>query len=376
MLHLGKPGAAFIWHKMNSLYENICSFENLLLAFRKAGKGKRGRAEVAGFEHNLETELIGLQQDLVLEKYQPGNYHSFFIHDPKKRLISAAPFRDRVVHHALCNFIEPIFERVFITDSFANRKLKGTHRALDRAQQFSRNFRYVLPCDIKQFFPSIDHRLLWQILAKKIQCPRTQVLMTKILHSGEGVLDNVYDMHYFPGDDLLATFRPRGLPIGNLTSQFWANVYLNPIDQFIKRELRCKGYVRYVDDMLLFSSNKEELWRWKQALENRLAQFRLIIHPGACLRPVTEGFPFLGFSISPERRKLKRRKGVQFQKKLSKLSVAYSDFEIDLPDVGCRINGWVNHVRFANTIGLRRSVLGRVSFRRNHVTNTVKTNQG
>ena len=140
-----------------NLYPRVHDFENLYLAYRRARKGKRGRPEVAAFEFNLEDNLVRLQEELRDQNLPPGAYRSFTIHEPKRRLISAAPFRDRVVHHALCNVIEPLFERSFIHDSYANRVGKGTHRALDRAQDFARRYRYVLPCDVRQFFPSIDH---------------------------------------------------------------------------------------------------------------------------------------------------------------------------------------------------------------------------
>src|SRR2546428_5191630 len=148
--------------------------------------------------------------------------------------------------------------------------------------------------------------MLRTILARKISDDGVLWLIDRILESGRGVLSEVYDMVYFHGDDLFAALRPRGLPIGNLTSQFWGNVYLNPFDHFVKWTLRCQGYVRYVDDMLLFAADKATLWEWKAALQERLAALRLIIHPGAHPRPVDEGIPFLGFTVFPQRRRLKR----------------------------------------------------------------------
>jgi hypothetical protein len=262
-----------------------------------------------------------------------------------------------VVHHALCNVIEPIFERSFIDDSYANRGGKGTHRALDRCQHFARRFRYVLQCDIVQCFPSIDHAVLRRILARKVKDPDVRALIDRILAGGQGVLSEEYAPVYFPGDDLWSILRPRGLPIGNLTSQFWANCYLNPFDHFVKRELQCQGYVRYVDDFLLFADDKAVLWRWKASLEQRLARFRLIIHPGAHPRPVTEGIPFLGFVIDPERRRLKRRKGIHFRRNLRDKIQHYQAGEIPLEKVTASVAGWVTHTRYGNTVGLRRAVL-------------------
>jgi RNA-directed DNA polymerase len=223
---------------MGEMYTQLCSWDNLLLSYRHASRGKRGQPAVASFEHRLEDHLLALQDDLRQRTYCPGAYTSFYIHEPKHRLISAAPFRDRVVHHALYNLIEPIFERTFIAHSYANRLGKGTHRALQRAQTLARRYPYVLQCDLRQFFPSVDHALLRHLLALKISDSDILWLIDRILASGQGVLSEVYDMVYFPGDDLFAALRPRGLPIGNLTSQFWANIYLNPFDHFVTRTLR------------------------------------------------------------------------------------------------------------------------------------------
>jgi RNA-directed DNA polymerase len=339
------------------MYRELCAWDNLLLAYHRASKGKRGQPNVAAFEHRLEDNLLDLQLELRSRTYRPGPYNSFYIHEPKRRLISAAPFHDRVVHHALCNLIEPIFERTFIAESYANRVGKGTHRALNRAQELARCYPYVLQCDIRQFFPSIDHAILHDILTRKLMDPDVLWLIDRILESGRGVLSEEYEMVYFPGDDLFAVDRPRGLPIGNLTSQFWANVYLNPFDHFVKRTLRCRGYVRYVDDFLLFAADKATLWQWKEAVQTRLGDVRLTIHAGTHPHPVTEGIPFLGFTIFPQRRRLKRRKGLYFQRKLRAMMAAYCAGDLELARVSASVQGWVNHVRYGNTVGLRKAVL-------------------
>jgi RNA-directed DNA polymerase len=339
------------------MFEQLVSWENLLLAYQRAAAGKRGRSAAARFEHALEDNLLSLQSDLTSQTYHPGPYYSFFIHEPKRRLISAAPFRDRVAHHALCNVIEPVFERGFITDSYANRVGKGTHRALDRCQAFARRYRYCLQCDVTQFFPSLDHAVLHDTLARRIPDRRLMRLIDTILASGAHVLSDEYDPVYFSGDNLFAVARPRGLPIGNLTSQFWANCYLDPFDQFVKRNLRCQAYVRYVDDMLLFSNDKRQLADWHIAIIDRLAVIRLTIHSGAQPRPVTEGVSFLGFRVFPEHRRLKRRKGIFFARKYRTLRAAHRAGNIGLDEVTPSVQGWVNHVRYANTFGLRQAVL-------------------
>ena len=345
-------------------YEQLCTWDNLWLAWRKAAKGKRGHPAAARFEYHLEDNLITLRDELAAKSYRPGAYASFHIHEPKRRLISAAPFRDRVVHHALCNVIEPAFERSFSADSYANRAGRGTHRALNRCQEFARRYPYVLSCDVRQFFPSIDHALLEAALQRKVQAPGLIWLIRQIIASGTGVLSEEYEMVYFPGDDLLAATRPRGLPIGNLTSQFWANCYLNSFDHFVQNGLRCPAYVRYVDDFLLFGDDRQQLWDWKHAIIERLASLRLTIHEASAqVRPVTEGIPFLGFIVQPEHRRLKRRKGLIFRRRLAALAEQYADGALTLDDVTAAVLGWVNHVRYANTVGLRSAVLGSVILR-------------
>lgn len=339
------------------MFATLTSWENLLLAWRNASRGKRGQPNVAFFEHRLEDHLASLRADLQARTYRPGAYRSFHIHEPKRRLISAAPFRDRVVHHALCNVIEPLFERSFIFDTYANRRGKGTHRALARCQEYARFLPYVLPLDVRQFFPSIDHALLRRLLAAKIGDPGVLWLVDQILTSGEGVLSEAYDMVYFPGDDLFAINRPRGLPIGNLTSQFWGNVYLSGIDHFVKRELRCPGYVRYVDDLLLFDRSKDALWRAKDAVVKRLESLRLTVHRGAHPKPAEEGIPFLGFVTFPQRRRLKRRKGVQYQRHLRQALAAFQAGELPAARLAASVQGWLAHVRYGNTAGLRQTVL-------------------
>jgi retron-type reverse transcriptase len=339
---------------------NLYDWENLLLAYRKAAKGKRGHADVAEFEYRLEDNLLQLQRELQDQSYQPGAYHSFYIHDPKKRLISAAPFRDRVVHHALCNLMEPVFERSFIFDSYANRVGKGTHKAIDRAQQFARRFKYVLTCDVKQFFPSIDHETLSHVIARaplfrSKQSPNDMFwLVQKILHSGRGILQEEYEMVWFPGDDLFAAQRPRGLPIGNLTSQFWANCYMNPFDHFVKRNLHCRGYVRYVDDFLLFSNQKEDLHEWRFKLIGELQKYRLTLHEHKSqVRPVNEGIPFLGFLLFPAHRLLKQARGIGFQRKFARARRHQKSYT----EIMAMVRGWVNHIRIANTWNLRLAIL-------------------
>ena len=344
---------------LSEAYVQLTSWENLLQAYRKASKGKRGKASVASFEHRLADHLLGLQEELQAFRYQAGPYVNFYIHEPKRRLISAAPFRDRVVHHALCNVIEPRFERRFIFDSYANRIGKGTHRALDRLQQFTRRYRFALRLDVVRHFPSLDHAILRRTLARAIREDDVLWLVDRILGSGAGMLEGEYVMVWFPGDDLLSILRPRGLPIGNLTSQFWSNCYLDPFDHFVKRELRCPAYLRYVDDMALFSDNKRELWQWKEAIAERLAGLRLTVHENAQVAPAANGIPWLGFVVFPTHRRLMARNVRNFSRRLRDRWRSLHAHEIGFADLDAAVQGWINHARYGDTWGLRRHLLGR-----------------
>lgn len=335
----------------DNLYDDIVDFGNLHQAWRKAAKGKRKSLAVTSFEMNVADELVRLQHDLRNRTWRAGRYQSFTIRDPKQRLVSAAPFRDRVVHHALCNVIEPIYENTFIGDSFANRRGKGTHAALDKAQTYMRRFPYVLQCDLKQFFPSVDHAVMESVLNRKIIDLDVRWLMRSILKSGEGIHPSV---GVFDGD------RPHGLPIGNLTSQFWANVLLNELDQFVKRDLHCKGYLRYVDDFLLFSNSKKELWEWKQAIIEKLKSLKLTAHMRAStVYPVSNGVPFLGFRLYEHYRRLKRKNGVNFQRRLQRCYRQYQSGDLSREDMNLRVQGWVAHVSKADTWGLRKSLFSK-----------------
>jgi RNA-directed DNA polymerase len=340
------------------LYPLISDFENLYLAFKNAARGKRRHPSVAVFEFALESNLLDLQAELQARTYTPGPYHNFRIHDPKSRLISAAPFRDRVVHHALCQIIEPLFERRFIHDSYACRVGKGTHAALDRAQQYARRYAYVLKCDLEQFFPSIDHAILQAQLARVIGDEDVLWLASRILAGGAEVHRGDCAPRYFPGDDLFAATRPRGLPIGNLTSQFWANVYLNPLDHFIKRDLACAAYVRYVDDLLLFGREKPLLHAWKKAIIEYAAALRMMLHESeSVVFPVRTGIPFLGWRVYPDHRRLKRRNGLAFQRRFARLLADLTAGRVTWEDLHASVNGWIAHAAHGDTWGLRRALL-------------------
>jgi hypothetical protein len=220
----------------------------------------------------------------------------------------------------------------------------------------------VLRCDIVQFFPAIDHAILRRELRRVIGDSDVLWLCERILAGGASALGDQYTPVRFAGDnDDEYLSRPRGLPIGNQTSQFWGNVYLNALDQFVKRELRCAGYVRYVDDFLLFADDKATLHRWKQEIIAFLAALRLTLHEAeSTVFPVTAGIPFLGFRVYPDHRLLRRRNAVAFARRYRALRCAYTAGELSFERMTASVQGWVAHVAHADTWGLRTALLAPV----------------
>ena len=340
------------------LWEPLVRFENLWRAYGRARRGKRSRPAIARYELDAESRLFDLQSRLEAGTYQPGAYRTFVVREWKQRIISAAPFEDRIVHHALCQVLEPIWEARFIHDTYACRVGKGTLAALDRAQHFARRFAYVLQLDIRAFFPAMDHAILLTTLRQHVGDQRVLHLCEQIIAGGRDIFGEATPFTLFAGDDLLALGRPRGLPIGNLTSQFWANVYLHPFDLWVKHTLGARGYVRYCDDLLLFADDKATLHGWCHAIEAQLATIRLTIHPKrAQVGPVAVGFPFVGWVIQPARRRLRRRNVVHFWRRYRQRVAAYQAGELSFDRLNATVQGWLGSVRHGSTLGLRRAVL-------------------
>ncbi len=341
--------------RYGNLWSQIVEFENLLKAARQAQKGKRFRPNVLSFNYQLEAELFQLQAELQSQSYCPGKYRTFEIYEPKPRLISAAPYRDRVVHHALCNIIIPIFEQGFIHDSYANRIGYGTHKALKRFVEFARSSRYVLQCDVQKYFPSIDHTILKSILHRKIKCPKTLRLIDTIIdHSNP----QIPILEYFLGDDLLTPLeRRRGLPIGNLTSQFFANCYLNSLDHFVKRSLKARKYLRYVDDFALFSDDHIFLAEARVAIEEFLGGLRLKIHPIKSQLFETEiGANFVGFRVLSDRIRIRNDNLRRGRLRLRTLNAELAAGRIDAQHVQNSIQSWTAHLAHGDTWRLREKI--------------------
>ncbi|MBL7803679.1 MAG: RNA-directed DNA polymerase [Saprospiraceae bacterium] len=339
-----------------NLWPTIIDFQNLLAAATQAQKGKRFQSNVARFNLQLEPALFRLRHELLALSYRPGPYRAFYISDPKPRMISAAPYRDRVVHHALCNLIAPILEKSMIDDSFANRVGKGTRPAVERFAQWCKTYPYVLKCDIRKFFPSIDHDLLKNELRRKIGCRNTLWLCDLIIDNSNPQ-ENA--LAWFPGDDLFTPLqRRKGLPIGNLTSQLWGNYYLNRLDHFIKEKLRCRAYLRYVDDFAVFGHSKAELHAVKTAIEAFLRDFRLELHERKSrIYQTNEGVTFLGFRIFPGFRLLPSANVRRFRSRTRRRIDDYHRGRISLAELHAGLHGWEGHALQADTWRLRRKLV-------------------
>ncbi|MCI0598265.1 MAG: reverse transcriptase/maturase family protein [Beijerinckiaceae bacterium] len=333
----------------------IADFGALHAAAKRAILGKRRKPGAAAFFANLEGELLRLERQLRDGTYRPGRYVTIEVHDPKRRLVSAAPFRDRVVHHALCAVIEPIFEAGFIDHSFANRKGKGTHRAIEVYEGYRDRHAHVLRCDIYRYFPAIDHSILKFEFRRRINCPRTLALLDLIVDRSNA--QEPVDL-YFEGDDLFSPLRRRrGLPNGNHTSQFFANLYLDGFDHFVTEVLRAP-YVRYVDDFALFHDSPAVLAGWRSRIEHYLAGRRLKLHPRkTIITPCAEASQFLGFVLYADgRRSLPEDNVRRFRNRLRALRDQWRAGSIERGAVNARIGAWLAHAEHANTWRLRHAI--------------------
>jgi retron-type reverse transcriptase len=340
-------------HRHGNLWETLTDFPNLLRAAFQARRGKRFRANVARFEFHLERELLRLQEELRSRSYRPGGYRTFAIREPKPRLISAAPYRDRVVHHALCRVLEPVFEPAFIADSYACRPGKGTHAAVDRCQQFARRYRFVLKGDVRKYFPSMDHAVLKGLLRRKLKDPDV-LWLADLLIDGSNAQEPM--QAWFHGDDLFTPWeRRRGLPIGNQTSQFFANVYLNPLDHFAKEVLRARGYLRYMDDFLLFHDDSGWLAAARGQIEDRLGAMRLLLHPGKrAISQTSDGVRFVGYRVFPTHRLLPRAGVTRMKRRLAGMRRALEAGTLSAAAFRQRSQSWLGHAGHADTFGLQR----------------------
>jgi RNA-directed DNA polymerase len=354
-----------------NLWEKFVSFENLFEATKKAEQHKRYKPEVLKFNSDLENNLLLLKKELESGSYFPGEYRYFKIFEPKERDIYAAPYKDRVVHHAVINIIEPIWEQRFYYHSYACRVNKGMHKAIDVCQEYLKQNKYVLKCDIKKFFQSIDHDILKGIIGKRIKD-------NKLMRIIELIIDQSPEMEspqiFFPEDDFISFLEHKnGIPIGNLTSQFFANLYLSELDTWLKHSKNIKFYLRYMDDFVIFHNSKKFLQNLKEELTEFLNSLRLSLHPKKSqIFPAKNGIAFLGFHILPNLRRLRQENIRRFIKRIKEHQRLFSKFEIDSEHIKQSINAWKGHAAHGDTKELIGKLLYQFSFKRNNVNRSNK----
>ncbi len=340
------PALALLMNE--DLYEQLCFYSNLESAFNKAKKRKTQKIDVLEFERHLKDNLLQLQADLRFLAYSPKPLKTFVIRDPKTRTISKSDFRDRVVHHALCNVIGHLFEKSFISDSYANQIGKGAFKAVERFEYFSRkasqNYRkstYALKADVRHYFDTVNHKIMLKILEQKIKDPKVIWLIKTILKNYSSEKSGI------------------GMPLGNLTSQFFANIYLNELDQFVKHQLKARCYLRYVDDFVIIHNSKDVLEEWKRKIEIFLNKnLALQLHPDKSKIVFLErGVEFLGFVIFSHYRLLKRKNLKKFQRKLKEVYSLYDQDEISYDSIYDFIEGWVAYAKHADTYNLRQKII-------------------
>jgi len=308
--------------------------DNLLLAARKARRGKSRKPDVEEFHHRLETHVMRLSEELSSGQWQPGGYHHFEIHEPKRRLISAAPYADRVVHHALCNVLQPALERRFHPHSYSCQIGKGTTSAREQVRRLVNRHRYVLKCDVRKFFDSIDHAALQERLAACVPDAGVRELMRRIIHSHEASSGC-------------------GVPIGNLTSQLWGSFLLTDLDHWITRVAGFPAYARYTDDFLIFGNDKAALWQLREEIVTQLAALKLkLAEPKSRLLACAEGVPFCGFRFVPTLRP--RVLGVTKRRFEARRTRLFQQGE-DIRRITTCIFAWYQFSREGNTHGLRRA---------------------
>jgi len=316
----------------------------------KASHLKRYRGGVLQFRQYLEHNLLQIQNELINKTYHTGEYRTFFVYEPKARLVAALPFRDRVVQHALCTVIEPIWERRFIYDSYACRLGKGMHAGANRTQAFLRSAQrkwgkiYCLKGDVLKYFPNIDHGILKSLIRKRITCPDTLWLCDEIIDSAKQ----------------LNKGRAKGIPIGNLTSQLFANIYLHELDKLVKQELRQPFYVRYMDDFVIIGNDKADLQKMRQQIAYFLKE-----HLSLELNGKTQVFPlkgrgidFLGYRIWPTHRLLRNSTKKRIRRALKTFSKLYSQGSINAREINASIQSWLGHMKHCNSYRLRKKVFG------------------
>ncbi len=348
-------GTLFSMKTYKHLFERLISMDNLENAYWKARKHKSSNPVVREFEKHWQLHIATLHRELKTQNYEPRPLKTFILRDPKTRKICVSDFRDRVVHHALVNVLQPIFEPRFIHDSYASRKGKGTLPALRRFDTFLRKATkngkripesknandvrgFAFKADIKHYFDTVDHKVLLGIISKQVKDKGVLWLVGVILGN-------------------YCTKSGKGMPLGNWTSQFFANVYLNELDQFVKHKLNAKYYIRYVDDFVILHKSKSVLQEYEQRIRAFLQKLRLELHPTKCrIAPVGRGVALLGFRVFYHHKLVQQR---NLRKILSRIKELLSLYKAGITGAGAvleTLRGWNAYAKQGNTYLLRQRI--------------------
>jgi retron-type reverse transcriptase len=336
------------------IFKDIISIENLLLAWDEFKKGKREKYDVQKFEFNLEDNLFELHEDLKSKKYQHEKYIGFYINDPKRRHIHKAEVKDRIVHHAIHRILYSIFNPTFIFASYSCRKEKGTHKAVIHLNNMLRSICqtygkcFALKCDVKKFFPTIDHKTLIRIITKRIKDQSALWLIKKIIKSFES--------------EFSATRNKKGVPIGNLTSQLLVNIYMNEMDQFIKQKLRIKHYIRYADDFIIVHHDKNYLDDLRIKIEVFLKkELKLSLHPNkVTIRKYHQGVDFLGYVILSKAIVMRTKTKQRIFRKLEQKVKEYKQESIDEKTLIQSLNSYLGVLSHANSYKLTQELKNKI----------------
>lgn len=340
----------------SNLWPQIIAWETLVAAWERTARGRTRQRDVIAFRANLEPNLIEIQESLIHRTYATGPYHRFHVYEPKRREIASLPLKDRVVQHALVGVLEPIFDARMIEQSFACRIGKGAHAGADLVQAHIRSVKrehgrvYALKADISRYFPSISHDALKRIIRRHVVCRDTLWLVDE-------VIDSAADG---------GALTPRGIPIGNLTSQLWGNVYLNELDHFVRHTLLEPRYLRYMDDFSIIHHDKAHLHEARRAIEDFLwADLGLRTNSKTQVYEVGDGgraLDFLGYRIWPTHRRLRKDSVNRMKRKMRRMQARYHRGEMTWDEIDAVIVSWVGHARHADTWNLRTKVLGGAAF--------------
>lgn len=346
--------------QIKNMYETLCSYENLHQAYLNARKSKRYRDEVMKFSFNLEENLMDLREELLNKTYSIGGYREFFVYEPKKRLIMALPFRDRVVQWAIYQLVNPIFDNMYIFDSYGCRVNKGTHKAVKRLHYWLKQVGnkdkkyYYLKLDVSKYFYRVDHKVLIDILRKRIADKNLLWLLETIINYDEisfglklnGNVDNEEDR-----------IKGKGMPIGNLTSQMFANLYLNELDQYCKRTLGIHFYVRYMDDVIILSDDKKKLHEYKNLIQVFLEdKLKLNLNNKTAIRPISLGVEFVGYRLWPTHVKIRKKTALKMKRRLKYVKKQFERKELTLDKVNATVQSYMGILKHCNSYSLQCSI--------------------